>query len=97
MSAPRIMVPSGFINSHKTADGFRPAIVARSTEPSVWPLRANTPPGVARSGNTWPGCTRSDGLASAAIAARIVVTRSAAETPVDTPCAASIDWVNAVA
>src|SRR6185295_17627776 len=43
-----------------------------------------------------PGCTRSPGLASAATAARTVRARSAAEMPVVTPSAASIDTVKLV-
>jgi hypothetical protein len=42
-------------------------------------------------GVTWPGMTRSAGLASAATAARMVVARSDALIPVDTPWRASID------
>ena len=38
-----------------------PASRARSTEASVWPVRSSTPPGRARSGNMWPGWTRSCG------------------------------------
>src|SRR5262249_38978542 len=48
------------------------------------------------SGNTWPGETRSSGRASRATAARMVVARSCAEIPVETPCRASIEMVNAV-
>ncbi len=71
-------------------------MVMRSTVPSVWPRRVSTPPGRARSGNTWPGRQRSTGMQWSSIAVRIVVTRSAAETPVVTPLRASIDTVNAV-
>ena len=73
------------------------ASTARSTEPSVWPRRVSTPPGWARSGNTWPGLTMSPGWPVGETAARMVVTRSAADTPVLTPSRASIDTVKAVA
>ena len=82
--------------SQITPAGLSPASRARSTEPSVWPVRTSTPPLRARSGNTWPGETILCGPASSAIAARIVVARSRAEMPVDTPWRASIETVNAV-
>ena len=50
----------------------------------------------ARSGKTCPGRARSFGTASSAMAARMVVARSAAEIPVVTPWRASIDTVKAV-
>src|SRR4051812_19302849 len=55
-----------------------------------------TPPLRARSGNTWPGRTRSRGRVSAAIATCTVCARSAAEMPVLVPSRASIDAQNAV-
>ena len=45
----------------------------------------------------WPGCTRSAALASRATAACTVRARSAAEMPVVTPVAASMETVKAVA
>ncbi len=44
----------------------------------------------------WPGCTRSSGTAPLATAACTVRARSAAEMPVVTPSAASMDTVKAV-
>ena len=90
------MVPSSFMISQMTPDGFRPASRARSTAASVWPARSSTPPGRAMSGNTWPGCTRSEGPLSGSMATWIVCARSAAEMPVVTPSRASTDTVNAV-
>ena len=58
-SLTRAIVPSSFMTSQTTPAGVRPARRARSTAASVWPVRSRTPPGFARSGNTWPGCTRS--------------------------------------
>ena len=55
-----------------------------------------TPFGLARSGKTWPGRSRSLGLASALAATRIVCARSSALMPVVTPSAASMVTVNAV-
>ena len=95
-SGRRAIVPSSFITSQMTADGIRPAIAAMSQPASVWPARISTPPSCACSGKMWPGCTRSDGLASRATAACTVRERSAAEMPVVTPSAASMDTVNAV-
>ena len=47
--------------SQITPAGLRPARRARSTAASVWPVRSSTPPGLAFSGKTCPGCTRSRG------------------------------------
>ena len=55
------MVPSGLRISQITAAGVRPAMAVRSQPASVWPARTSTPPGTARTGKMWPGCTRSDG------------------------------------
>ena len=44
-----------------TPAGFIPANRARSTEPSVCPVRTRTPPLCAFSGKTWPGETKSSG------------------------------------
>ena len=68
----------------------------RSQPASVCPARASTPPSCAMTGKMWPGCTRSSGRASGAIAASTVRARSAAEMPVVTPSAASIDTVKLV-
>ncbi len=48
-------------------------------------------------GKMWPGCLRSSGRASGAIAACTVRARSCAEMPVVMPSAASIDTVKFVA
>ena len=75
----------GAVVVHDLADDrrrlFSPARRARSTEPSVWPVRTSTPPLRARMGKTWPGLTRSSGRALSATAVRMVVARSAAEMP----------------
>ena len=92
----RAMVPSSFMISQMTPDGFRPASRARSTAASVCPARSSTPPGRAMSGNTWPGCTRSAGPRSGSMATWMVCARSAAEMPVVTPSRASTDTVKAV-
>ncbi len=95
-SGIRAMVPSSFMISQMTPAGVRSARRARSTEPSVCPVRTRTPPLRARSGNTWPGVTRSSGLASGLAATRMVWARSAALMPVVTPRRASMLTVNAV-
>src|SRR5258706_1760216 len=95
-SGMRAIVPSSFMISQMTAAGVKPAIRARSHPASVWPARTSTPPGCAITGKTWPGCTMSDGFASGATAARTGRARSAAEMPVVTPSAASIDTVKVV-
>ena len=92
----RDMVPSSFMISQMTAAGLSPARRARSTDPSVCPARTRTPPGRARSGNTWPGRTRSVGFAPSATAVRMVWARSLALIPVLTPRAASMETVKAV-
>ena len=84
------------MTSQITAAGARPAIAARSQPASVWPARISTPPSCACSGKMWPGCTRSLARASFFTAACTVRARSAAEMPVVTPVAASIETVNAV-
>ena len=71
-------------------------MAARSQPASVWPARMSTPPSTACSGNTWPGCTKSFGWLSLATATCTVRARSAAEMPVVTPSAASMETVNAV-
>ena len=95
-SGRRAIVPSSFITSQITAAGSSPAMRARSQPASVWPARISTPPSAACSGKMWPGCTRSLARASRATAACTVRARSAAEMPVVTPVAASIETVNAV-
>ena len=74
--------PSSLTTSMMTADGFRPASLHRSTEPSVCPVRARTPPSRARSGLMWPGRTKSSGLEFVSTSSSSVFTRSAAEIPV---------------
>jgi hypothetical protein len=95
-SGTRAIDPSSFMISQRTADGFRPAIRARSTDASVCPARLSTPPRCARSGNMWPGRFRSDGFVVGSIAVNTVAARSAAEMPVVVRPRASIDTVNAV-
>ena len=90
------MLPSSFMISQITPAGVSPARRARSSEPSVCPARTKTPPRRARSGNTCPGVTRSDGFASGEMATFTVCARSAALMPVVTPSAASTLTVNAV-
>ena len=92
----RAIVPSSFMISQMTPEGFRPARRARSTEPSVWPVRTSTPPSRARSGKTWPGVTRSCADLEGSMATRMVWARSAAEIPVLTPSRASMETVKAV-
>ena len=60
-SGTRAIVPSSFMISQTTPAAVSPASRARSTAASVWPERWSTPPERARSGNTWPGWTRSCG------------------------------------
>ena len=95
-SGRRAILPSSFMISQITAEGEQPAKLAKSQPASVWPERINTPPGCAINGNTWPGWTRSFGLALTATAAWMVRARSAAEMPVVTPEAASIETVKFV-
>ena len=84
------------MTSQRTAEGFSPAIRARSTEASVCPARFKTPPGCARSGNMWPGRRRSAGVVSGSIAVITVAARSAAEIPVVVLPRASTETVKAV-
>src|SRR5258708_7122144 len=95
-SGMRAIEPSGFMISQITAAGVSPASSARSHPASVWPARTSTPPFCAITGKIWPGCTMSSGFACLAVAARTVRARSAAEMPVLTPLAASMETVNAV-
>ena len=90
------MVPSSFMISQITPLASNPAMRARSQAASVWPARASTPPGCAISGKMWPGLTMSSALAFFATAACTVRARSAAEMPVVTPSAASMETVNLV-
>ncbi len=92
----RAMEPSGFMISQITAAGVSPASSARSQPASVWPARTRTPPVCAMIGKMWPGCTMSSGFAWRAVAARTVRARSAAEIPVVTPLAASMEAVKLV-
>src|SRR6185369_14762488 len=95
-SGMRAIEPSGFMISQMAAAGVRPASSARSHPASVCPARTSTPPFWAITGKMCPGCTMSSGFACLAVAARMVRARSAAEMPVVTPLAASIETVNAV-
>ncbi len=92
----RAIEPSSFIISQITPAGFIPARSIKSTAPSVWPARVRTPPAAARSGNIWPGRTRSEAFALSAIAVLIVTARSAALMPVVVFSFASIETVKAV-
>ena len=96
-SGTRAIVPSSLAISQITPAGISPARRARSTAASVWPARSSTPPGLARSGKTWPGLTRSSGPESGSMATMIVRERSGAEMPVVMPWRASIASVKAVA
>ena len=96
ISGKRAIVPSSLVNSQSTAQGASPASFIRSMLPSVWPLRSLIPPERAINGNICPGWWRDSGVALGAMAVRIVCMRSAADTPVVTPSAASIEMVNAV-
>ena len=95
-SGMRAICPSSRMISQITPAGSRPARRARSTDPSVWPVRTSTPPRRALSGKTCPGDTRSDGRVSRATAVLMVTARSCAEMPVVTPWRASMDTVKAV-
>src|SRR5260221_10524226 len=90
------MLPSSFMISHSTAAGWSPASCAGSRQASVWPARTSTPPACAMSGNRWPGWTMSEGVAFGEAATLMVCERSAAEMPVVTPDAASMDTVKLV-
>src|SRR5439155_723808 len=78
----RAIVPSSFITSQMTPAGYSPAIRAMSTDASVCPVRASTPPVRERSGNMCPGRSRSEGRVAGSMAASTVAARSAAEMPV---------------
>ena len=95
-SGSRAIVPSSFMISQITPDGFSPASRAMSTAASVWPARTSTPPSRARSGKTWPGVAMSCGPERGSIATATVRARSCAEMPVVTPSRASIETVKAV-
>ena len=95
-SGRRAIVPSGFMISQITPAGLSPAIRAKSTDASVWPARASTPPSLAWRGRMCPGLARSDGLVLGSMAARMVAARSKAEMPVVIPSTASIVTVKAV-
>ena len=69
----------------------------RSIAASVCPVRRNTPPSLARSGNICPGLPKSKGLVSGFTKACIVLARSKAEIPVVQPLPLrSTDTVNCV-
>ena len=90
------MVPSSFMISQITDEGLQPAMAAKSQPASVWPARMSTPPSTACNGKIWPGWTKSVGRLFLATATCTVLARSAAEMPVVTPSAASIETVKAV-
>src|SRR5215471_739084 len=94
--APRITVPSSFINSESTPTGAMPASRHRSMHASVWPERISTPPSRATSGNTWPGRTKSVAPLLGLASARTVLVRSSAEMPVVSPWRTSTETVKAV-
>ena len=95
-SGKRAISPSSFKISQMTEAASKPASAAKSLPASVWPARTNTPPLTAANGKIWPGLTMLFALAFLATAACIVVARSAAEIPVVTPLAASIEIVKFV-
>jgi len=95
-SGSRIMRPSSARISHSAPTGSSPASAHRSGTASVWPARRSTPPGTARSGNTWPGRSRSWGRVRGSASTRSVRARSNAEVPVVVPRFASTDSVNGV-
>ena len=90
------MVPSSFMISQQTPAGWSPAMRTRSMVASVWPARRSTPPGTARSGKTWPGCTKSLTVAFGSARVRMVRERSPALMPVVMSWAASTETVKAV-
>ena len=89
-------MPSGLRISQITLAGTSPLRRARSIPASVCPARVRTPPGCAIIGKTWPGVTISFALAFSRTAVCMVLARSAAEIPVVTPSAASIEMVKLV-
>lgn len=95
-SGSRAMVPSSFMISQITPDGFSPAMRAMSTTASVWPARTRVPPSRAISGKTWPGVTISSRPRCGSMATWMVWARSWAEMPVVTPSRASMETVKAV-
>ena len=93
----RAIVPSSFMISQITPAGLRPASRARSTDASVCPVRSSTPPGLALSGKTWPGWTRSRGAGAGVDRdLRSCGRGRRREMPVVTPSRASTETVNAV-
>ena len=90
-SAALARFPDGPSTVQTTASAPIPASRTRSLAASGSAAHTRVPPRAAWMGVTCPGITRSAGVASAATAARIVVARSGALIPVDTPCRASIE------
>ena len=83
--------------SQMTPAGVSPARRARSTEPSVCPVRTSTPPRARAEREDVAGRDEIVGLARRGSRRRaIVCARSAALMPVVTPCRASMLTVNAV-
>ncbi len=91
------MVPSLFMISHSTPAFCKPAKSIKSTAASVCPLRVNTPPSIARSGNIWPGREKLSASIRESAKPLTVFDRSAAEIPVVVPCLKSTDVVKGVA
>ena len=89
-SGTRDMLPSSLHISLSTPHSRRPASLQKSTEASVCPSRASTPPSRGRSGKTCPGRLKSLGTAVGLARARNVAARSAAEIPVVVPSCARI-------
>ena len=79
-----------------TPNAGRPASRHKSTAASVWPERISTPPSLAISGNTWPGCAKSAAPILPLASARTVLQRCSAEMPVVRPWWASTETVKAV-
>lgn len=92
----RAMLPSSFNISHMTATSLSPASRARSVAASVCPALLKTPPGFARSGKIWPGCTRSSPMVASSARSLMVSALSEALMPVVIPLAASTETVKFV-
>ncbi len=95
-SGRRAILPSSFMISQITPEGFSPASRAMSVAASVWPARTRTPPSRARSGKMWPGVAMSAAPLAWSMATETVRARSCALMPVETPSRASMETVKAV-
>jgi len=91
MSSIRAISPSSRMIEQMTAASPAPARRHNSIEASAAAGRTLTPPSAVMRGNTCPGETRSPAVVSGATATLMVCARSAAEIPVVTPLAASIE------